>query len=71
MHTKYNDNEPISIRKDGRQHMYNQNQHTDGRRSKRDRDRTNGKQWSSLETKVCATRTPLKLELDTKAQDGK
>jgi hypothetical protein len=44
MHTKYNDNEPISIKKVGRQHMYNQKQHTDGRRSKRDRDRTNGKQ---------------------------
>jgi hypothetical protein len=63
--------DPISIRKVGRQHMYNQNQHTDGQRSKRERDRTNGKQWSSLETKVCATGTPLKLELDTKAQDGK
>ena len=40
-------------------------------KGQRERDRTNGKQWSSLEAKVCATGTPLKLDLDTKAQDGK
>ena len=35
------------------------------------RERTKGKKLSSLETKVWARREPLKLEIDTKAEDGK
>ena len=31
--------DPISIRKDGRQHMCNQNQYIEGQRSKRERER--------------------------------
>jgi hypothetical protein len=58
----------ISIGKVGRQHLCNQIQHTEGKRSKR--ERTNGKQWSSLETPLCTIATPIKLALDIKAQDG-
>ena len=61
----------ISIKKAGRQHFCNQNQHTEGQSSEREREKTKGKQWFTLETKVWATGAPLKLELDTKAQDGK
>ena len=65
--------DPISIKIVGRRNLCNKNQHTEGQRSKRERERerTNGKQWSSLETMAYTTGTPLKLELDTKAQDGK
>ena len=35
------------------------------------RERPKGKKVSSLESKVWARRAPLKLELDTKAEDGK
>ena len=31
--------DPISIRKDGRQHLCNQSQHTEGQRSERERER--------------------------------
>jgi hypothetical protein len=62
----------ISIRKVGRQHLCNQNQHTEGQRSKRERGQkaSNGP-YSSLETKVWAKGAPLKLELDKTIQDCK
>ena len=63
--------DPISTRKVGGKHLCNQNQHTEGQRSEREREKTKGKQWFTLETKVWATGAPLKVELDTKAQDGK
>jgi hypothetical protein len=72
---KYNENLRSNKHKDSRKTTFVQQEPT-YRRTKvkvreRERERTNGKQWSSFETKACTTGTPLKLELDTKAQDCK
>jgi hypothetical protein len=45
--------DPISIRKVGRQHLCNQNQHTEGQRSKREKEKTrNGLMFLSLRNKL-------------------
>ena len=63
--------DPISILKVGRQRLCTQNQQIKEQKSKRESERTKGKQWSSLETKVWVTGAPIKLELDIETQDGK
>ena len=61
----------ISIQKVGRQQLCNQNQHTEGQRSKGKKREQKVSNSPHLLTKVWARAAPLKQELDTKAQDDK